>query len=301
MYDMIVIGAGPAGMTASLYGRRYGLDVLVLGKDIGGHSNEAHIVENWPGTKSIEGPQLAENMKEQVLDIGVDIKQVEVNDVEKRDKIFEVDTDSSTYSSRTLVLAMGTKKRRLNLDKEEEFIGKGVSYCTTCDAPLYKDTEVGVVGGSDSAAKAALHLAEHASKVYIIYRRDELRAENMLKEKCEENDSIEMIYNAVPEELKGNNILEGVKLDDGSDLSIDGLFIEIGSVPNKFLTHINSRKIERDDGYIVVDDDMSTNIEGVFAAGDITTGSNKFKQMITAAAEGSIAANSVYDYVREVF
>lgn len=301
MYDLAIIGAGPGGMTAALYARRYGLDVVVLSEEIGGLCNEAHIVENWPGTKSIMGSELAEKMRDQIESVGVKIVETRVKSVDSENDIFKVVTDSGDYDSKSVILAMGTKKRRLGLEDEERFIGKGVSYCTTCDAPLYKGANVAVVGGNDSAAKSALHLAEHAAVVYIIYRRDELRAEKMLKERCEKNEKIEIVYNSVPVELKGDKLLESVVLDNGDSLEVEGLFVEIGSVPNESIKHIGADKIKREEKYVDVDADMSTNIEGVFAAGDITTYSNRFQQMITAAAEGAIAARTAYEYVRSVF
>lgn len=298
MYDLIVVGAGPAGYTAGLYAKRYGLDVLIIGEELGGLCNEAHIVENWPGTKEIKGADLMKDMKDQVEGIGVEVKQDRVLNIDRNDD-FDVETPQEEFESKAIVLAIGTEKRRLDIENEEKFRGKGVSYCTTCDAPLYKGAKVGVVGGRDAAAKSALLLAEHAEEVKIIYRRDELRAEEALKRRCLDNEKIGMVYNAVPERLEGDETLERAVLDNGKELEPDGLFIEIGSIPNKALMEIGGEKIEREDGYLRVDDDQSTNIPGVFAAGDVTTRSNKFQQIVTAAAEGAVAAVSAYNYLQE--
>lgn len=298
MYDTIIVGAGPGGYTAGIYAKRYGLDTLIIGEEPGGLCNEAHIVENWPGTKRIEGQELTEDMRKHVESLGVEVKEGRVVNID-RDGKFILDTGEDTYEAKSVILAIGTQKRKLDIENEEKFRGKGVSYCTTCDAPLYKGRDVGVVGGRDSAAKSALLLSEHAENVYIIYRRDELKAEHTLKQRCLEDDKIQMVYEAVPERLEGEENLEKVILDNGEEMDLDGLFIEIGSVPNKVLMDVGDEKIERKDGYIKVDDDQSTNIPGVFAAGDVTTGSNKFRQIVTAASEGSIAAVSAHNYVRE--
>lgn len=299
MYDLVIVGAGPAGYTAGLYGKRYGLDVLLIGKELGGLCNEAHIVENWPGTKKIEGCDLMDKMEEQVEDIGVEVREGNVINID-RDEDFVVETHEDQFQARSLILAIGTKKRKLKMENEDKFLGKGVSYCTTCDAPLYKGDKVGVVGGRDAAAKSALLLAEHTDEVYIIYRRDELKAEHTLKQRCLDNYKIEMVYEAVPEKLEGDEVLEKVILDNGKEMDLDGLFIEIGSVPNKILMEVGDEEIEREEGYIKVDDDQSTNVPGVFAAGDVTTGSNKLKQIVTSAGEGAVAALSAYEYVKEL-
>lgn len=299
MKDLVVVGAGPAGYAAALYAKRYGMDVVVVGSRLGGLCNEAHVVQNWPGTKSIEGCKLVGNMREQVEDIGVEVIQEDVVGIGRSEEGFTVNMREDSIPTKTVILAIGTEKRKLEMENEDEFIGRGVSYCTTCDAPLYKDEVVGVVGGRDSAAKSALLLREHAKKVYIIYRRDDLRAEEALKEDCEDCGKIEMVYNATPEKVVGDDTLEKVILDDGRELELSGLFIEIGSVPNKALMDIGDEKIKRDKGYIEVGEDQSTNVDGVFAAGDVTTGSNRFRQIVTAAAEGAIAALSAYKYTKK--
>ncbi|MBW3011772.1 FAD-dependent oxidoreductase [Candidatus Woesearchaeota archaeon] len=293
MYDAIIIGAGPAGLTAALYAGRYKMNVLVLGSLLGGVATEAHIVENYPGVKSIKGPKLMEVMIKQVTDLGVEIKNQNVTEIKKIDNGFEVFTDEGNYEAKLLLLAVGTKRKKLDLPDEDKYMGKGISYCVTCDAPLFKDKKVGVIGGRDSAVKAALHLSEYAEKVYIIYRQDKLRAEPTLAEQAEKNPKIEMVYNSNVVELKGNGFLEGVKLDTGVEMQLSGLIIEIGATPSIVIAK-ELGVAEDEQGYVIVDGKQKTNIQGAYAAGDITTASDKFKQIATAVGEGAVAAFEMY-------
>ncbi|MBW3017034.1 FAD-dependent oxidoreductase [Candidatus Woesearchaeota archaeon] len=293
MYDAIIIGAGPAGLTAALYAGRYKMNVLVLGSLLGGVATEAHIVENYPGVKSIKGPKLMEVMIKQVSDLGVEIKNQNVTEIKKIDNGFEVFTDEGNYEAKLLLLAVGTKRKKLDLPDEDKYMGKGISYCVTCDAPLFKDKKVGVIGGRDSAVKAALHLSEYAEKVYIIYRQDKLRAEPTLAEQAEKNPKIEMVYNSNVVELKGNGFLEGVKLDTGVEMQLSGLIIEIGATPSIVIAK-ELGVAEDEQGYVIVDGKQKTNIQGAYAAGDITTASDKFKQIATAVGEGAVAAFEMY-------
>lgn len=293
MYDIIIIGGGPAGMSCAIYSARYGLKTLVLSEMDGGLMAEAAHIENYPGIKSVLGMELSQKMKEQVLDFDVDFKNTQVKKIEKRKDGFVVNNEES-FEGKSIVLAIGMKKRKLNIKGEDKLLGRGISYCATCDALFFKDKTVAVIGGSNAAATAALLLAEKSKKVYIIYRKDKLRAEPIWMEKIEKNPKIEVIYNTNIVEAVGKEKLEKVKLDTDKDLEIEGLFVEIGQVPSTILVKDLGVKTDKE-GYIVVDAAMKTNIKGVYAAGDITTGSNKFRQIITAAAEGSIAAASVYE------
>lgn len=295
IYDLIIIGTGPAGLTAGIYAIRHNLDFIMIGKDLG-MITESNLVENYPGFISITGNELIGKFKQHAEHFGVKIINDEVLGVKKEENIFITATKSNEYKSKTLIIAAGTEKRKLNLPNEDKFIGKGISYCTTCDAPFFKDKIVAVVGGSDSAVVSALHLKEFAKKVYIIYRKNKLRAEPIRVKIIEENPKIEVIYNANIKEIIGENKVEGVKLDNGSEIKLDGIFIEIGAVPT--IAFAKELGIKTDDkGYIIIKQDQSTNIPGVFAAGDITTGSNMLMQVITASAEGAIAAVSVYNYL----
>ncbi|MEM7816094.1 MAG: FAD-dependent oxidoreductase [Candidatus Aenigmatarchaeota archaeon] len=301
-YDVVVLGAGPGGMGTAVYCARYNLKTLVIGKILGGMAAEAHRVENYLGFKSISGVELSQKFREHVESLGVKVVLgTDIVSVKKSKSGFEVGTaDRKKYSSRSVVVALGTQKRKLELPNEEKFLGKGVSYCASCDAAFYKGKVVGVVGGSDSAGTTALMLAEHASKVYIIYRKEDLRAEPITKKRIAENRKIEIIYKTVVRELKGRERLESVILDtEGKqkELKIDGLFIEIGSVPSTVI--LKELGVETtEEGYIKVREDMSTNVPGIFAVGDITNACNNFKQIITAVAEGGIAANSIFRYLK---
>ncbi|MGB9748587.1 MAG: NAD(P)/FAD-dependent oxidoreductase [Candidatus Woesearchaeota archaeon] len=298
-YDLIILGAGPAGLSAGIYAARYKLKTLVIGESIGGYASDAYEVENYPGFRRISGFELMEKFRQHAEDLGVKIKQGSVVDIRKGYTLFNVrDSDNNIYKAKALIFAMGTKRRNLNIPKENDFIGKGISYCATCDAPFYKDKVVGVVGGANAAVRSALLLAEHASKVYIIYRKDRLRAEPVLIDAVLSNPKIEVIYNSSVVELLGKESLEGVKLDTSKELKLEGLFVEIGGMPSVDLAKILGVKIDNE-GYIVVNPDQSTNVEGIFAAGDITTNSNKFQQIITAAAEGAVAANAVYEFLKK--
>ncbi|MBU0535590.1 MAG: FAD-dependent oxidoreductase, partial [Nanoarchaeota archaeon] len=291
MYDLIIIGGGCAGMAAGIYAARYNLKTLIISKETGGVLNEAHLVENWPGERSIPGADLMVKFKEHAEGLGVDFSDLEVEKIEKKDNEFIVTSGQESFQAKALILAWGLRRRHLNIPGEDEFAGRGVSYCYTCDAPFFKEKVVGVVGGSDSAALASLLSAQYAKKVYIIYRKDELRAEPVNKTAVEGNEKIEMIYNTNITEVKGSKFLTTAILDkpfNGSnELQVDGLFIEVGSVPSTVLAEQIGVKLDKS-GLIIVDKNRSTNVEGVFAAGDSTD--TVMKQAITAAADGAIAA-----------
>jgi thioredoxin reductase (NADPH) len=234
--------------------------------------------------------ELVEKFRKQAKSLDVEIKDEEAEGIKKEDGHFLV---NNKYKAKKIILAVGTERRKLNVSGEDKFIGKGVSYCATCDAPFFKDKVVGVVGGSNSAARAAQLLSEYAKKVYIIYRREKIRAEPRLCKQIEENPKIEIINNTYIKEIKGDKTINSVVFDSGEQFMLDGLFIEIGSVPAVALPKELGVKID-DEGCVIVDKEMRTNIDGVYAAGDITTGSNKWKQVITACAEGGLAASSAY-------
>jgi len=301
--DLIIIGSGPAGLTAGIYAIRYKLDVVVLSKVSGGLANEAHVVENWPGIKNISGLELMKNFREHAESLGVKIVDDDALDIKNENDEFIVTTRSGVFSSHSIILAMGTERRKLNVEGEAELLGKGVSYCATCDGPFFKDKVVGVIGGNDSAVMSAELLSLYASKVYIIYRKDKIRAEPISCERIEKNPKIEVITNTNVIKVNGNEKVQCITLDNeykGSiEISLDGIFIEIGSIPNIVLT--KKLGINYDDsGYIKVDNKQMTSLSGVFAAGDITTGSDKFRQMITAASEGAIASRNVFEYLKNV-
>ena len=300
-YDLIIIGAGPAGLTASLYSARYRINHLVIGDPFSSLICEAYFLENYPGFEKISGIEFIEKLKNQVEKYGVEILKEKVIKIEKNE-FFKIKTESGkVFLSRSLIIATGTERKRLNIPGEKEFLGKGVSYCATCDAPFFKNKIVAVVGGSNSALMSADLLSKYAKKVYIIYRKREFRAEPILKERIEKNKKITCLFERNIVEIKGKGKLEEIILDkeyeNKKSLKVDGLFIEIGQQPlSKIFEEIGGELDE--DGLIKINKDCSTNIKGIFSAGDITNGSNKFRQVITACAEGAIAALGVYNYLK---
>ncbi|MFH1510689.1 MAG: FAD-dependent oxidoreductase [Candidatus Woesearchaeota archaeon] len=290
MHDVIIIGGGPAGFSAAIYSARFKLKTLVLTKVPGGTMAEAHIIENYPGIQSISGMQLADQMQKQAEDLGVEFILDDVKLVERRGDLFLV---NDKHESKYIVLCLGTERKKLNLPREQEFTGKGVSYCATCDAPLFRDKVVGVVGGSDSAIMAADLLARYAKKVYIIYRKEKFPAQPVNVDKALASKNVEAVYKTNVTELKGSGMLKSVMLDTGKELALDGLFIEIGSTPSTALAIELGLELD-EHGCIVVDSEQETNVHAVYAAGDVTGTHNRWRQVIVAAAEGAIAAHSIY-------
>lgn len=302
IYDLIIIGTGPAGLSASIYASRYKLNHLLLGATIGGQINEIRQLENWPGDIAVSGFDLLSRFVEHAKSLGVTPQNESVVEIKRADEnTFEIVTGNATHNTRAVILAMGTEYRKLNVPGEKELTGKGVSYCATCDAMFFRDKVVSVIGGGNAAATSALGLTDFASKVYLIYRGDRLPAEPIWLDKIAANPKIEVIKNTNIIEIKGEQKVEKVILDkaynDKTYLETDGVFVEIGSEPGIELAERLGVEID-EQGYIKVNADMSTNVPGIFAAGDITTGSNKFRQIITASAEGAVAANGVYKMLK---
>lgn len=314
IYDLIIIGAGPAGLTAGLFAGRYKMKTLIIGKVLGGTPLEAHLVENWPGIKSISGFDLSKKMIEQVKALdSVEIINKEITGIKKKNDFFELytlesnpDADAGAdhglrWYAKTLILAMGNRPRKLEIPGEKEFLGKGVSYCVTCDGPLFQDKTVAVIGGGNSACTGAIPLSEYAKKIYLIYRKGCLRADEMVKEKIEKNPKIEIIYNTNVLEILGNDSVESVKLDNPynnkNTLAVQGVFVEIGSVPNIALCkNLGVELDEMDQIKVDIRANYATNIPGVFGAGDITNATN-MRQIITACAEGAVSARGAYDFL----
>ncbi len=292
-YDVIIIGAGPAGLTSAIYASRYKLNTLVIGEVVGGDAVKAYKIENFPSYESIKGYEFIKKLREQVEKLNVKIKLEEVINVSEN-KFFEVKTSENKYLCKKIIIAIGSKKEKLNLKDEHKFIGKGISYCATCDAAFFKNKITAIIGGSNAALTSALLLSEFSKKVYIIYRKDKFfRADPIWVEKIKKNKKINVIFNANVAELIGKEKLEEIKLDNNKKLKLDGLFVEIGGKPDlKFL-----KNLELENGYIKTDKEQRTNIKGVFAAGNVTN--NKLKQIITACAECAVAANSAYNELKE--
>jgi len=302
-YDVVIVGGGPAGVAAGIYAARYMLDTVLITKEKGGQMDEAGYVENYPGFKRILGPDLVDKFYDHLSEYKVPVILDEVTNIIREDNgLFTVETVSGKrFRTKTVILALGVIRRKLGVPGEKEFSGRGVSYCAPCDAPLYKEKVVAVVGGGDSAASAALLLADYAKKVYLIHRRDKLRAQPFYVKKLTTHPKIQLILNSNVAEIGGTKTVEWVKIrETGEKIRVDGVFIEIGSDPPKeFFRKIGIETDEK--GYAIVGPDQSTNIPGVFAAGDCTTACNRFKQIITAAAQGAVAADSAYRYIIENF
>jgi thioredoxin reductase (NADPH) len=302
VYDVIIIGGGPAGLSASIYASRYGLSNIVLVEELGGMAAEAFRVENYPGFPQISGLELTQKMAEHTKQLGGQIKAGKVEDIKKENNLFRIKVNTQEYLGKTIILATGSQKRKLNVPGEAEFSGKGVAFCATCDAPFFKNLEVVVVGGANSALTTALLLSQYAKKIYIINLEKQFLAEPKWQEEVAKNPKIEVIHNNTVVEIKGNQFVEEVLLKNpynGSrSLKVQGVFIAIGMTPNNQLAQ--KLGVELDEkGFIKVNQDQSTNLEGVFAAGDITNGSNRLGQILTACAEGAIAATSTYRFLQE--
>jgi len=298
IHDLIIIGAGPAGLGASIYASRYKLDHLVIGGEIGGQVVEAWEIENYAGFEKISGKDLMDKFKKQTEDLGAVIIQDSVKKIRQTNGNFEVMTDSGkNYLAKTIILALGMKPRQMNVPGENKFIGKGVSYCATCDAMFFRGKDVVVIGGGDAAATAAIHLADFASSVKLMYKEESgLKCEPSWTEEIEKNPKIEKICVSAIKEVRGEEKVTGVVFDFHNEekiLEVQGVFIEVGTVPGVVVAQEVGVKLDSQ-SYIIVDQTQATNVENIYAAGDVTTGSNKFRQIITAVAEGAVAAGSVY-------
>lgn len=292
-YDVIIIGTGPAGLSSALYAARYKLKALVIGAHAGGAMSEAWKIENYPGFKSIAGMDLAQKIQEQLKPLGVEIINNEVVKIEKQKKFKVITRSDKKFESRSLILALGTQRRKLNVPGEAEFHNKGVAYCATCDAPLFKNKTVAVIGGGDSAIKSAVLLAKYTNDVYLLVRGKELSGEPTNVEDVKKNKKIKIIYEVGVSEIKGDNRVTSVVLNNGREIKLDGVFIEIGTTPASVL--IKDLGIDLDErGYIKVDANQKTNIKLVYAAGDITNAFGNLKQVLTSAAQGAVAATSAY-------
>ncbi|MBI4214573.1 NAD(P)/FAD-dependent oxidoreductase [archaeon] len=300
-YDVIVIGGGPAGLSAALYAVRFNLKTLVLTKERGGLIKLTHVVENYPGIGVVSGMEMMDAFEKHVKQFGVELHEENAEDVQKRGECFSVTTSKGTYLTPALIFATGTDRRKLGVPGEKEFTNKGVSYCAVCDGPLFRGKVVGVVGGSDSAVKEALLLAEHASKVYIIYRGAEVHPEPINMSRLQgliKKGKVEVIPNTNVTRIEGSKFVERVILDKpykgSSKFALGGLFIEIGGIPQTQLAAKLGVKLN-EEKEIMIDRVSRTNVDGVFACGDACD--SAFKQAITGAAEGVLAAFSAYNYL----
>ena len=296
-YDLIVLGGGPTAIACAIYAARFALDVLIVGKIFGGLIVTTDIVENYPGITSTSGQGLMEMFKDHMNSLNIPYISDEIRSIENAGDYFVLNSFFQKFKTKSICIATGSERRKLGIPGEEEFAGKGVSYCATCDGPFYKDKVVCVIGGSDSAAKEALFLAQNVKKVYIIYRKEEIRAEPINKKKVYDNEKIEIINNTNVVEIVGKTNVKRVIFDNGKELEVDGVFIEIGSIPNSEIAQrIGIKTNEKSE--IIINRKSETNIPGIFAAGDVADA--PFKQAITGVAEGVIAAYSAFDYIKDV-
>jgi len=297
IYDLIVLGGGPAAIGCAIYAARFAMDVLIIGKTFGGLIATTHIVENYPAITSVSGQGLMDMFKDHMDSLKIPYISDEIQSIEKTGNYFILHSFFQKFKAKTVCIATGSERKKLGIPGEDEFAGRGVSYCATCDGPFYKDKVVCVIGGSDSAAKEALFLSQNVKKVYIIYRGEEIRAEPINKKRVNENEKIEIIYKTNIVEIKGNGVVKSVVFDSGKEFETDGVFIEIGSNPNSDLAKRAGVKLNQK-GEIMINRKSETNVPGILAAGDVAD--SPFKQAITGVAEGVIAAYSAFDYVKEI-
>ena len=297
MYDIIIIGGGPAGLTAALYAKRANKSVLVIEKaTFGGQITYSPKVENIPGFLSLSGNEFAEKMIEQVLEQGAEVEMCEVTGISKTDT-FTVHTDGGDFQGKTVIIATGAKHRMLGLDREEQFVGEGISFCAVCDGAFYEGKTVAVIGGGNSALQEAILLSDLAKKVYVVQNLDCLTGEQKLQQQLKAKENVEIILGTVVEELVGDTELKGIKIKSNcgqtDTLYIDGMFVAIGLIPQNepFAEHIALNNW----GYADAGEDCKTSTEGIFVAGDCR--SKRIRQVATAAADGAIAALAACDYI----
>jgi len=301
MYDVIIVGAGPAGLTAAIYASRRNMKTLVLGKGLSDQVSETPHVENYPGFEKIKGYELIKKFEQQVRDFGVEVIFEEVVKITPKKDGFIVKTVKKSYEGKTVILAFGKIPRTLNIPGEKGFTGKGVSYCATCDAPLFKDKTVAIIGGGNAALDGALLLSKIAKKVYLVHRRDEFRGFEAEVEKVKKRNNIELVLSHVAVEFKGDKILksiivENVNTKEKKELKVDGVFVEIGSdVKTDFVKDLV--KLDKNN-YIIINKNCETSRPGVFAAGDVTN--TPFKQIVVAAGEGAKAGLNAYNYLHGI-
>lgn len=304
VFDVVILGGGPAGLSAGLYGSRARLNTLVIEKSkYGGQAATTAELENYPGSEhESTGPSLSERMREQAEEFGTKFVKDEVIGLDVTGDIKTVKCKNGEFKTRTVIIATGAEPRMAGFKGEAEFRGRGVSYCATCDADFFTDLDVALIGGGDSALTEALHLTKFVNKLTIIHRRDEFRGAKSIQEKVFASPKIEVVWNSIPEEIIGDEIVEGLKIKnkqtgEATDLEVNGVFVFVGLDP---ISEVFKGVVEMDErGYIITDADMRTNVPGVFAAGDIRQ--KTLRQVITAAADGAIAATAAEKYIADKF
>ncbi|MFD2132734.1 thioredoxin-disulfide reductase [Pseudogracilibacillus auburnensis] len=303
LYDVIIAGAGPAGMTAAVYASRANLDTLMVERGVpGGQMADTEAIENYPGYESILGPDLSNKMFEHAKKFGAEYAYGDIKEIIDHGDYKEVHAGSKTFKTKALIITTGAQYKKLGITGEEKLTGRGVSYCAVCDGAFFKDKELAVIGGGDSAVEEGLYLTRFAKKVTVIHRRDTLRAQKIIQDRAFDNDKMEFIWDTVVETINekdgkvGSLSLKNVKTDEKSEFAIDGVFIYIGMVP--LSEPFKSLGIVDDEGYIPTNENMETKIPGIYAAGDIRV--KDLRQVVTATGDGSIAAETAIKYIEEL-
>jgi thioredoxin-disulfide reductase len=295
-HELIIIGAGPAGITAAVYAARKRLRTIVLTKDVGGQAAISWSIENYPGYKFISGPDLSKRLEEHLKSFDFCLhlqKELEVKKVREYDDLFQVQTDKGNYAAKTVIIATGAKYKKLGVPGEKKFEGKGVSYCATCDAPLFSGKKVAVIGGGNSALEATLQLTSIAEEILLVTKNPEMKGEEILVEKVKESEKVRLVHNALTKKIKGDKFVKSIVVDvDGKQKSFDvqGVFVEIGQEPVKIPVNTKKELETNEWNEIVVDEHCATSVPGLFAAVDVT--SVPEKQIVVAAGQGCIAALS---------
>ena len=293
MYDIAIIGGGPAGLTAAIYARRAGKKCLVLeATACGGQMLNTNKITNYPALSSVSGAELAQNMENQATELGAEIEFDKVTAINPTDGGFEIIGEDDKYSARAVIIATGTTPRKLNLPHEDELTGRGISYCATCDGAFFKDKIVAVYGGGYSAAYSALYLADIAAKVYLIHHRNELRATGDVVDTLRNNPKVQMLLGSEIAGLLGEDKLTGIELSDGRKVDLNGLFVSIGREPKcDFCNELATDG----EGFIAADVGCETSISGIFVAGEVRT--KALRQIVTATADGAAAAEAAIKYL----
>ncbi|MBI5560454.1 MAG: thioredoxin-disulfide reductase [Deltaproteobacteria bacterium] len=300
MHDLIIIGGGPAGLTAGIYAQRMKIKTLLLEKEmVGGQIAKSDVIENYPGFPSISGMDLMDKFEGHARNLGLEIKMAEVRDISLKGNVRVVKTTEGEFAAKAVIIATGARPKRLGVGGEREFTGKGVSYCATCDGPFFKNQSVVVVGGGDTAVKEALYLSRLAKKVYVVHRRDELRAEKILQEKALSTPNMEFILSHALKEIKGDKVVTGVVLKDlktnsSRALEAEGVFVFVGINPITDFADVT----KDEGGFIKTNDRMETSVGGIYAAGDCRT--TPLRQVSTAVGDGATAAFVAEGYIEKL-
>jgi alkyl hydroperoxide reductase subunit F len=294
-YDLIIIGAGPAGISAAIYAVRNRLNTIVISKDIGGQMSWSGIVENYPGYSSLTGPELTDKFFIHAKGLGTNFVTDEVISVTKFNDIFEVKTLNNNYEAISVIISSGKNPKMLNIPGENEFLNRGVVYCATCDGPLFNNRDIAIIGGGNSALDAASQMVNIAKKIYIINKNSYMKGDQTLFEKVKKAKNVEFIYNALTTKIIGNRAVESitfVKDNDIHNIAVEGVFVQIGLLPNTSFIDISNKNVY---GEIISGHENKTNIDGLFVAGDVTDVFEK--QIVIAAGEGAKASLAAFKYI----